>query len=109
MSHVYYYYHYANTLWAESLTGGWGCYVSLICIMTESSKSSREEMDQDQRDFGSRKLFRLILQLFHLVLAAALFLVGVVEFSVEPSIFDVFGRKSEQRSVIPAEVFDVSL
>lgn len=37
-------------------------------------------------------LLKFILQLFHLVLAAALFLIGIVEFSVEPSVFDVFGK-----------------
>ena len=54
------------------------------------------------------KVLRILLQLLHLVLAASVFLVGLVEFSVEPPIFDVFGNNLEQRVLIPVTVFNVS-
>lgn len=49
-------------------------------------------------------LLKLVFQLFHLVLAAAILLIGVVEFSVEPSIFDVFGRANQQEFPIDYQV-----
>jgi len=52
------------------------------------------------------KLVRLILQLFHLSLATGMLLMGIVEFSVESSVFDLFG--SRDRSAVPKDVFPVS-
>lgn len=51
-----------------------------------------------------RSLLKLLVQLFHLVIAAVIFFVGVVEFSVESTIFDVFG-KGDQRSAVPKGVW----
>lgn len=50
-----------------------------------------------------KELLKLVLQLFHLILAASILLTGIAEFSVEPTIFDVFG-KQEHRALIPKEV-----
>ena len=54
-------------------------------------------------------MLRVLLQLFHLILAAGIFLVGIVEFSVETPIFDIFGRKGERSSLIAGTAFKVSL
>lgn len=51
-----------------------------------------------------RSLLKLLVQLFHLAIAAVIFLVGVVEFSVELTIFDVFG-KGDQRSAVPKGIW----
>ena len=61
-------------------------------MMAENNSLHREEVDNaSQRRVD---LVKLVFQLFHLVLAAAILLIGIVEFSVEPSIFDVFGREN---------------
>ena len=57
----------------------------------------------EQKAVRVKELLKLLLQLFHLVLAASILLTGFAEFSVEPTIFDVFG-KQEHRALIPKEV-----
>lgn len=52
-----------------------------------------------------KDFLQLFFQLFHLALAAAILLTGFAEFSVEPTIFDVFGTR---RSAIPNDVFKVN-
>ncbi len=52
-----------------------------------------ESVDKDSADQKKLDLLKFVLQLFHLVLAAVILLVGIVEFSVEPSVFDVFGKE----------------
>lgn len=63
------------------------------------------EKNTDDSGSGAKTLPKLILQLLHLVLSAVIMLVGIVEFSVEPSLFDVFGTKHEKRSLLLEEVF----
>ena len=72
--------------------------------MSEPSNGNASDLSKSQDESEKKKLLKLLLQLFHLVLAAAILLVGVVEFSVEPTIFDVFGKKREQRSLFLKEV-----
>jgi hypothetical protein len=70
--------------------------------MSETGAVGRLEADVGMSK--SKNLLRLFLQLFHLVLAAAILMSGFAEFSVEPTIFDVFGA---QRTSVPEEVFKV--
>ena len=60
------------------------------------SRESPENGVTDHADQKRMDLLKFVFQLFHLVLAAVIFLVGVVEFSVEPTVFDVFGRENKQ-------------
>ena len=54
-----------------------------------------------------RRLAGLVLCVVHLVLAGTLLVVGVVEFCVEPPVFDVLGPVQDRGS-IPRDVFRVS-
>lgn len=72
--------------------------------MPENAEAgSKPDLDESRR---WKNLLQLFLQLFHLALAAAILLSGLVEFSAEPTIFDVFGNR---RSAIPREAFKVRL
>ena len=62
-----------------------------------------EVLVSDERE-KKRSLLKLFVQLLHLSVAAVIFLVGVIEFSVESTIFDVFG-KGDQRSAVPSGVW----
>ena len=76
--------------------------------MSERGQAVSVETKADSKvdDTSKRGNFvQLIVQLFHLALAAGILLSGFAEFSVEPTIFDVFGAG---RSSIPREVFKVT-
>ena len=79
--------------------GGAEHYLSIMAAKNENGRGPK---------FSRRKLLIMALQLFHLVLGAGIVVVGIIEFSAEPSLFDVFGKKSEERSIIPDRVFPVS-
>ena len=53
-------------------------------------------------------ILKKVFQVIHFGLAVGMFVVGLVEFCVEPTIFDIFGRSSERRAQIPEAVFKVS-
>ena len=55
---------------------------------------------------NKRDIVSVVFQIVQLTLAGAILLTGVVEFSVEPPIFDVLGKKGERPS-IPPDVFEV--
>lgn len=74
--------------------------------MSSEPKPVQNNVEGDE--VSKRQPWKLFWQLSHLVLATIVLLVGVIEFSVEPSIFDLFGRNVNQRSVVPAAVFPVS-
>ncbi len=69
-----------------------------------SEVEAESEGTADGKHRGKKTLLKLFLQLLHLALAAAIFLIGIAEFSVEPNVFDIFGKKI---SAIPKEVFKV--
>lgn len=97
----------ADVLWRHVINDPFPCKMRKLDIMADV-KENRRVVATYVRP-GRREVLRTVLQVFHLAVAASLFLVGVAEFSLEPSIFDVFGKSSEQRAVIPATVFKVSL
>ncbi len=54
-----------------------------------------------------RLVVKRLFQLVHLLIAASFLMLGLVEFGVEHSIFDIFGKRGDERSVIPKHVFQV--
>ncbi len=69
--------------------------------------NSENRTTVDANANGPRVLKR-VLQVFHFILALSVLVVGLVEFCVEPTIFDVFSGIRINRNEIPKAVFKVS-
>ena len=79
--------------------------------MADDSEEKKTLVSIEEVEHSWRKsvIPKKLLQAFHFALAVGIFVIGLVEFCVEPTIFDIFGRSSEQRAQIPAAVFKVSM
>ena len=74
---------------------------------TTSMTESFPPLEEAGTDYIGRKrpLLKLVIQIIHLAVAATILIIGFAEFSVEPTVFDLFGKEGVS---VPDKVFKVT-